>query len=156
MLQLNSRNCGQPGRSSAETNKLFVYGTLLLDDVITILIGRIPYYQHAVAPGWQVVCLPQRVYPGLVPGAGEAVGKVFTDLTASEWATLDAFEDSAYTLAAIRVLLLSKTETAALSYVWRGKHLNQPWSPADLGRDELTNYLARCCSWRQRYEQRSG
>src|SRR5689334_19569938 len=65
LLQPNSTDSGPPAQLSAETNRLFVYGTLLLDDVISALIGRIPHYQRAVAPGWQVVCLPQRVYPGL-------------------------------------------------------------------------------------------
>ena len=153
LLQANSANAGQPARLSAGTNKLFVYGTLLLDDVVNTLLGRIPHYQHAVAPGWQVVCLPQRVYPGLVPGSGEAAGKIFTDLTDSEWTTLDAFEDCVYTLATVRVLLPSKTESDALSYVWRGEHIDQPWSTTDFGRDELTNYLDRCRIWRHRYEQ---
>jgi gamma-glutamylcyclotransferase (GGCT)/AIG2-like uncharacterized protein YtfP len=66
------------------TSKLFVYGTLLLDDVISTLIGRIPYYRDATVTGWRVARLPQRVYPGLVPGQGEANGKVFTDLTETE------------------------------------------------------------------------
>jgi gamma-glutamylcyclotransferase (GGCT)/AIG2-like uncharacterized protein YtfP len=138
-----------------ETNKLFVYGTLLLDDVISAVIGRTPHYENAVAPGWQVVCLPEKVYPGLIPGQGEAVGKVFTDLTDTEWATLDAFEDPAYTLAAVRVLLSTEIEMEALSYIWRGDHIDQPWLITDFGRNELTNYLDRCRNWRQRYEQRS-
>ena len=153
LLQPNSTNSGQPARLSAATNKLFVYGTLLLDDVVRVLIGRIPDYQHAVAPGWQAVCLPQRVYPGLVPGPGEAAGKVFTDLTDTEWATLDAFEDPDYTLATVSVLLSTEVEMDALSYTWRGRHTNQPWSATDFGRDELANYLDRCRNWRQRYEQ---
>jgi gamma-glutamylcyclotransferase (GGCT)/AIG2-like uncharacterized protein YtfP len=137
----------------AETNKLFVYGTLLLDDVISAVIGRIPHHQNAVAPGWQVVRLPQRVYPGLIPGRGEAVGKVFTDLANAEWSILDAFEDSAYTLAIVSVRLTSETVTNALSYIWRGEHIDQPWSLADFGRDELIKYLDRCRSWRRRYDE---
>lgn len=148
-------NCGRQARLSAETNKLFVYGTLLLDDVVSTIIGRIPQYQHAIAVGWQVVCLPTRVYPGLIPGQGEAVGKVFTDLTDSEWTTLDAFEDPAYTLATLTVLTAAAPETGtnALSYVWKGEHIDLPWSPADFRRDELTGYLDRCRSWRRRYER---
>jgi gamma-glutamylcyclotransferase (GGCT)/AIG2-like uncharacterized protein YtfP len=118
------------------------------------LIGRIPHYEQAVAPGWQVVCLPQRVYPGLIPGQGEAVGIVFTDLTDAEWATLDAFEDPAYTLAAVRVLVSTEIDMDALAYIWRGDHIDQPWSATDFGHDELTSYLDRCRNWRQRYEQR--
>jgi gamma-glutamylcyclotransferase (GGCT)/AIG2-like uncharacterized protein YtfP len=148
---VNSTNSGQPAQSSEATNKLFAYGTLLLDDVVNTLIDRIPHYQDATAPGWRVVRLPQRVYPGLVPGRGEANGKVFTDLSDAEWTTLDAFEDPAYTLATIRVL--RPFETDAFTYIWRGEHVDQPWSTTDLGRDELADYLARCRRWRQRYEQ---
>lgn len=133
------------------TSKLFVYGTLLLDDVISTLIDRIPHYQDAMAPGWRVVSLPGRVYPGLVSSQGEATGKVFTDLTDAEWNTLDAFEDPAYALAAVRLLPL---QTDALAYIWRGDHIDQPWSTTDFDHNELTNYLDRCRRWRQRYEQR--
>ena len=149
---MNSTNSGPPDRLSEETSRLFVYGTLFLDDVVNALIGRIPHYQYAVAPGWRVVRLPQRVYPGLVPGKGEAPGKVFTDLTGTEWSTLDAFEDSAYTLAAVRVLL--PFELDALSYIWPGEHIDETWSATDFGRDELIDYLDRCRSWRHRYERR--
>lgn len=99
------------------------------------------------------MCLPTRVYPGLIPGHGEAVGKVFTDLTDSEWTTLDAFEDPAYTLATLTVLTAPETQTNALSYVWKGEHIDLAWSPADFRRDELIDYLDRCRSWRRRYEQ---
>jgi gamma-glutamylcyclotransferase (GGCT)/AIG2-like uncharacterized protein YtfP len=151
LLQTNSANSGRPVQLSAEINKLFVYGTLILDDVVSTLIDRIPRYQDATAPGWRVVSLPQRVYPGLVPGPGEVNGKVFTDLTDAEWTTLDAFEDPAYTLVAVRVLL--PLETRALAYIWRGEHINQPWSTATFGRDQLADYLDRCRRWRRRYEQ---
>ena len=128
------------------TSKLFVYGTLLLDDVVSALIDRIPHHQDATAPGWRVVRLPQKVYPGLVPGHGEATGKVFTDLTEVEWATLDAFEDPAYTLAPVRAFAPLDIDT--LAYTWRGEHVDQPWSTADFGRDERADYLNRCLLWR--------
>lgn len=95
--------------------------------------------------------LPHRVYPGLIPGQGEANGKIFTDLIDAEWTTLDAFEDPAYTLAAVRVL--RPLETDALAYIWRGEHV-APWSTADFDRDELADYLDRCRRWQRRYEQR--
>lgn len=136
------------------TGKLFVYGTLVLDDVVSTLLDRIPHYQDATAPGWRIVRLPHRVYPGLVPGQGEANGKVFTDLTDAEWTTLDAFEDPAYTLAAVRVL--PPAETDSLAYIWRNEHVDQAWSTIDFGRNELADYLDRCRRWRRHYEQRSG
>lgn len=151
--QANSTNSGQPVQSLEETSNLFVYGTLLLDDVVSTLLDRIPHYQHAKAPGWRIVRLPHKVYPGLVRGQGEVNGKVFTDLTDAEWATLDSFEDPAYTLAAVQVL--APQETDALAYIWQGKHVDQSWSTAEFKRDELADYLDRCLSWRRRYDQRS-
>ncbi|MCA1708707.1 MAG: gamma-glutamylcyclotransferase [Actinobacteria bacterium] len=135
------------------TSKLFVYGTLLVDDVVNTLIGRIPHYLVAKAPGWRIVRLPQKVYPGLVPGQGEADGKVFTDLTNAEWAILDAFEDPAYTLAAVRVL--APLGMDAFAYVWRGEHVDKPWSTVDFEGNELADYVDLCRNWRRRYDQRA-
>ncbi len=153
LLQANSTNSGQPAPSSEATSKLFVYGTLLLDDVVKTLIDRVPHCEHATAPGWQVMRLPKRIYPGLVPGAGNASGKIFTDLTDAEWKILDTFEDPAYTLTALRVM--TSFETNALAYTWQDEHTDQPWLSAEFGRDELANYVHRCRIWRRRYEQRS-
>lgn len=97
--------------------------------------------------------MPHKVYPGLVPGQGETRGKVFTDLTGAEWAILDAFEDPAYALTAVRVML--PVETEAFAYRWDGKYVNQGWSITDFSRDELADYLDRCRRWRRLYEQRS-
>jgi gamma-glutamylcyclotransferase (GGCT)/AIG2-like uncharacterized protein YtfP len=135
----------------AGTSKLFVYGTLLLDDVVNTLLDRIPRHQQATAPGWRIVRLPDKAYPGLIPGDREANGRIFTDLTNAEWATLDAFEDPAYVLAAVRVL--TPLQTDALTYIWRGEHVDQSWATADLARHELADYLDRCRSWRRRYDQ---
>lgn len=150
---MNSTNSGQQALSLEGTSKLFVYGTLVLDDVVNALIDRIPHYHDATILGWRVVRLPQRVYPGLVPSRGEATGKVFIDLTDAEWATLDAFEDPAYTLATVQVL--SPLETDSFAYVWRGDHVGEPWSTLEFKRDILADYLDRCLSWRRRYEQHS-
>ncbi|HEY6422925.1 MAG TPA: gamma-glutamylcyclotransferase family protein [Pseudonocardiaceae bacterium] len=150
--QANCTNFGQPARSSEGINSLFVYGTLVFDDVVSALLDRIPRQLEAKAPGWRIVRLPEKVYPGLVPGHGEANGKVFTDLTDAEWATLDAFEDPDYTLATVRVM--SPLETDARTYLWRGEHVDQSWSTVEFGRDDLADYLDRCLGWRRRYDQR--
>ncbi|MGH3787499.1 MAG: gamma-glutamylcyclotransferase family protein [Pseudonocardiaceae bacterium] len=151
--QANSTSSGQPALSLEGTSKLFVYGTLLLNDVVNTLLGRIPNHLDAKAPGWRIVRLPQRVYPGLVPGKSEALGKLFIDLTDAEWETLDAFEDPDYTLVGVRVL--TPLAMDALTYIWRGEYVNQPWSTTTFGRDQLADYLDRCRGWRRRYEQRS-
>ena len=148
---MNSTNSGQPALSLEGTSKLFVYGTLALDDVVNALIDRVPLYHDATVLGWRVMRLPQRAYPGLVPSSGEATGKVFTDLADAEWAILDAFEDPAYTLATVRVP--TPVEMDSLAYIWRGDHVGEPWSILEFKRDILADYLDRCRRWRQRYDQ---
>ncbi|MGH7746105.1 MAG: gamma-glutamylcyclotransferase family protein, partial [Candidatus Dormibacteria bacterium] len=145
--QANSTNSGQPDRSSEGINRLFVYGTLVFEDVISALLDRIPHQLDAKAPGWRIVRLPEKVYPGLIPGHDEATGKVLTDLTDAEWATLDAFEDPDYALATVRVMI--PLETDVLTYIWRGEHVDQPWSTVEFGRNDLADYLDRCLRWRR-------
>jgi gamma-glutamylcyclotransferase (GGCT)/AIG2-like uncharacterized protein YtfP len=148
--QANSTNSGQTDQLSGGTSKLFVYGTLLLDDIVKSLIDRVPHHNQAIAHGWRIVCLPQKIYPGLVPGDGGATGKLFIDLTNTEWALLDAFEDPDYRLTPLTVS--TPLETNALAYVWQGEHTNQPWARAKFESQDLTDYLNRCRTWRHRYE----
>lgn len=96
------------------------------------------------------MCLPRRVYPGLIPGDGKARGKVFTDLTDTEWEILDAFEDPAYTLTPLRVMTF--LETDALAYTWRGEHTDQLWVCTEFGHHDLADYLNRCRTWRRHYD----
>ena len=129
---------------------MFVYGTLVLDQVIRILIDRVPAHEPATAHGWRVVRLPDRPYPGLVSDDGQAHGRLYTDLTASEWATLDAFEDPIYVLTTI---VISPGARPALAYIWPNEHLPSAWTLDDFNATNLTPYLERCAAWRERYQQ---
>ncbi|MGH2775282.1 MAG: gamma-glutamylcyclotransferase family protein [Actinomycetota bacterium] len=151
LSQANSAHSGQPVRPSAATNDLFVYGTLALDQVISTLIDRVPAHEPVTAQGWRVARLPDRPYPGLVPDHGQASGRLYTDLTDTEWATLDAFEDPTYTLIAIEVL---PGPRPALAYTWPDEHLPGAWTLDGFSATDLTLYLERCGVWRQRYEQK--
>lgn len=129
---------------------MFVYGTLVIDQVIRTLIDRVPAHEPVTAHGWRVARLPDRPYPGLVPDGGQAPGRLYTDLTPREWATLDAFEDPTYTLTTIDV---HPGPRSALAYIWPAEHHRTLWSLDDFSATGLTHYLERCAAWRQRYEQ---
>ena len=45
---------------------LFAYGTLRFDEVLAVLLDRLPCRSTAAAAGWRVAALAGRVYPGLV------------------------------------------------------------------------------------------
>lgn len=146
---MSSAHSGQPGRPSATTSDLFVYGTLVLDQVISTLIDRVPTYEPVTAQGWRVASVPNRPYPGLVPDSGQVSGRLYTGLTHGEWATLDAFEDPTYTLTIIEVL---PGPRPALAYIWLDEHLPGAWNLHNFSTTDLARYLERCGAWRKRYE----
>jgi len=151
LIHENSTNFGQLGQSSEEAGKLLFTkhsSSTSSSAPLSIAYRTVKMRLRRVA-GWHFY----RKGSGVGSRSGEAKGKVFTDLTDTEWAILDAFEDSAYTHAAVRVML--PVEAEAFAYIWDGKHVDQAWSIAGFGRDELADYLDRCRRWRRLYEQRS-
>ncbi len=149
LSRVSSNSSGRPDRGSAGTPELFVYGTLGLDAVVKRLIDRVPANEPVTAPGWRAARLPEKPYPGLVADEStSAPGRVFTDLTADEWVTLDAFEDPTYTL---RPLVLSSGR-CGLAYVWPEVALPETWATTSLDDKELVEYLERVRAWRDRYE----
>lgn len=133
----------------AGTPELFVYGTLGLEAVVECLIDRVPASEPVTAPGWRVARLPDKPYPGLVADESAAApGRVFTDLVADEWATLDAFEDPVYTLTPVAL----SDGRRGLAYVWPKEALPETWTVQSLDEDGLAAYLRRVRTWRDRYE----
>jgi gamma-glutamylcyclotransferase (GGCT)/AIG2-like uncharacterized protein YtfP len=119
--------------------------------VLRTLLDRVPNTTPATVTGWRVAALRERVYPVLVPAATTANGLVLTDLSRTEWHTLDAFEDPLYTLQQLRLndghhawAYVTELDPAALPHDWDINHFTN---------DELAPYIERCRRWRQRYEQ---
>jgi gamma-glutamylcyclotransferase (GGCT)/AIG2-like uncharacterized protein YtfP len=140
---------GQPGRLSVGPDALFVYGSLLFPEVLQALLGRVPNRLPASAPGWRVVALPGRVYPGLIRGPTTATGLLIIDLAPQEWRILDAFEDELYQL---RCLSLSNGRTG-WAYVSEG--VTQPsaddWDATLFNNRDLGAYVEGCIAWRTQY-----
>jgi len=127
---------------------LFVYGTLLFPDVLTVLLGRVPARSPAVADGWRAAALPGRVYPGLVPDpVRRATGLVIGGLTAADIALLDAYEEDDYRLADITLA----DGTSCPTYVWRRDVLADDWNPRWFADTHLAEYAAHCRRWRAGY-----
>ncbi|MFD4022367.1 gamma-glutamylcyclotransferase family protein [Streptomyces sp. NPDC058576] len=133
---------GRGDRIAPDAAILFVYGTLQFDAVLEALVGRIPKQVPASAPGWRAASLEGRVYPGLVAAPGSvAPGVLFTDLSRTEWAILDAFEDDRYDL---REVALASGERG-LAYVWPdGEVLEEDWDAEQFRARHLGEYAARC------------
>lgn len=124
---------------------LFAYGTLMLDPVLTILIGRVPSWSLRIAHDWRAASLPGRSYPGLVRAPGSLVtGREYHDLSHQEWIIIDKFEDSEYMLAEI----IRRREGSVFSYVWPGAVEPTDWSISSFREHKMETYLAQCTKWR--------
>ena len=151
LVQASFNSSGRTGQPSAETASLFAYGTLTIDEVIAVLLDRVPTHYMAEAAGWRAVRLPERMYPGLVWSNHQvACGRVYTGLTVEEWLTLDDFEDPAYQLRRVEVF---PSATFPLAYVWPTVHDNTPWRVNDLSQQQLAEYLDLCSRWRLRHRR---
>eukprot|EP00898_Chlorokybus_atmophyticus_P000564 jgi/Chlat1/1508/Chrsp12S02077 len=73
---------------------VFVYGTLLAEEVVSVLIGRTPPQRVATVANYHRYGLRGRVYPAVVPKLGASV---LFGVTPRELRVFDAFEDVEYT-----------------------------------------------------------
>ncbi len=129
---------------------LFVYGSLQFPEVLFALIDRVPDHEPVAAEGWRVTTLPERVYPGLVPGNGTAHGYLLTGLTRKEWEVLDAFEDPVYELT--RVDLTDGRHGWTYACNPEAQVGPDDWSAEYFEAHHLPTYIERCTAWRQRHE----
>ncbi|XP_038885505.1 AIG2-like protein D isoform X2 [Benincasa hispida] len=105
---------------SHSLHNVFVYGSLLADDVVRVLLKRIPQSSSAVLHGYQRFSVRGRVYPAILPVENKRItGKVLFGITNPEMDILDMFEDVEYEKNVVEVSLVDGSEKlAALTYVW--------------------------------------
>ncbi|XP_071730486.1 AIG2-like protein D isoform X2 [Rutidosis leptorrhynchoides] len=110
------------GNANGVNNKhnVFVYGSLLADDVVRVLLHRVPQNSPAVLHGYHRFSVKGRVYPAILPVENKKVtGRVFLDITPPELDILDKFEDFEYEKRLVDVTLLDTTDFLnAYTYVW--------------------------------------
>ncbi|KAA0065013.1 AIG2-like protein [Cucumis melo var. makuwa] len=125
-----------PAPDSDQSNSLhnvFVYGTLLSDDVLRVLLKRIPQSSSAVLHGYQRFSIRGRLYPAILPVADKRVtGKVLFDITKPELDILDRLEADEYERRVIEISLVDGSKKLpSLAYVWRNNvdpNLYGEWS----------------------------
>ena len=123
-------------------------------EVLTALLDRVPAMQPATAVGWIIGRLGDEPYPGITPASrsSHVDGFVLTDLTPSEWALVDAFENPFYALLPIEL----DSSPPAWAYVAPATvALAKHWDAGEFRRAHLGEYLTRCARWRERYEPRT-
>mmetsp|Transcript_9529 Transcript_9529/g.15621 ORF Transcript_9529/g.15621 Transcript_9529/m.15621 type:complete len:184 (-) Transcript_9529:352-903(-) len=83
---------------------VFVYGSLLAEEVLEALLGHVPELRPAALMEYQRYRIRNRVYPAITgkPG-GRVLGKLMLDLTTAEEELLDVFEGEEYVKVSVTV-----------------------------------------------------
>ncbi|CBI20800.3 unnamed protein product, partial [Vitis vinifera] len=112
--------------SSAPQNlhAVFVYGSLLADEVVAVLLNRVPQSSAAVLHNFHRFSIKGRVYPAILPVENKKVtGRVLLGVTDPELNILDTFEDVEYDRRTVEVSLMDGPEKLqAKTYVWRNSN----------------------------------
>ncbi|KAL5782858.1 hypothetical protein ACOSP7_007887 [Xanthoceras sorbifolium] len=115
---------GSAAVGNANLHNVFVYGSLLADDVVRVLLKRVPESSMAVLNNYRRFSIKGRVYPAILPVLNTTVtGKVLFGITDPELDILDVFEDVEYQRTTVDVSLMeSADKLQAHAYVWSDKN----------------------------------
>ncbi|KAI9393743.1 hypothetical protein POPTR_006G278900v4 [Populus trichocarpa] len=95
-----------------QVHNVFVYGSLLADDVVRALLSRIPQSSPAILNGYHRFSIKGRVYPAILPVENKKVsGKVLHGITDPELYILDEYEDVEYERVTVDVSLMEWKRT---------------------------------------------
>lgn len=138
------------------SQKVFVYGTLMTNEVLSTLLGVLPIKDVAVLYGYRRLCVADRVYPGIVEDPDSLIVGQILHVSPSQLSLLNYFEDDDYSLTQVTVTLTyDEVVTSALCYVWKDefRHLLQDkeWDQQIFLRDHLPSYLKMCTEVRCQY-----
>ncbi|XP_009788727.1 AIG2-like protein D [Nicotiana tabacum] len=99
---------------------VFVYGSLLADDVVRALLKRVPPSCPAILHNFHRFSIRGCVYPAILPVENKKVnGKVLSGITVPELDILDKFEDVEYERRTVDVSLTDSSDTLLVeAYIW--------------------------------------
>ncbi|CAF2279207.1 hypothetical protein HID58_015487 [Brassica napus] len=104
-------------------HSVFVYGSLMADDVVRLLLNRVPPTSPGILPDFHRFSIKGRVYPAILPAQADKVsGKVLFGITDDELYILDEFEDIEYERDNVNVFLTDSSEKLETkAYIWANK-----------------------------------
>ncbi|CAB4266548.1 unnamed protein product [Prunus armeniaca] len=108
---------------SQSLHKVFVYGSLMAEDVCRVLLNRVPQSSPAILKGYHRYSIKGRVYPAILPVENDKVtGKLLLGITDPELHILDEFEDVEYERNTVEVSLVDSSDNLLVqAYVWSNK-----------------------------------
>ncbi|XP_078439135.1 AIG2-like protein D [Wolffia australiana] len=115
---------------------VFIYGSLLDNEILNALLKRVPLSSPAILHGYNRFSVEGCSYPAIIPiGSKKVEGKVLLEINDDELNLLDAFEDFEYERRDVEVSAVGYPGTLhASTYVWVEKNdprLQNDWDLND-------------------------
>lgn len=108
--------------------RLFVYGTLLDDEILHRVIGSVPPGEPATLNGYRRMRMLDRPYPVIRPSPNAKVsGRILHGLTNRQMRQIDRYEGREYRRKRVRVSLLDGSHHNAWTYVGAARG-GESWS----------------------------
>ncbi|BDA40600.1 AIG2-like protein D [Coccomyxa sp. Obi] len=138
-------------------SNVFVYGTLMSEEVVMTLIKRAPKQQPARIRGYRRHRIKGFIFPAIIPAteSDEVNGLVLYDLSEKEMEVFDEFEGEEYYKADAVPILDDGTQVEASVYVWQdsARHLLYgSWDYQEWRSKHLADYVKMCASFQEELE----
>ncbi|PUZ59229.1 hypothetical protein GQ55_4G023600 [Panicum hallii var. hallii] len=133
--------------AKAGAHSVFVYGSLMADEVVRAILKRVPPAAPALLPNYHRFNIKGRIYPAILPVESKKVeGMVIMGVTDEELQVLDAFEDVEYTRTRVEISLADSSEKMlADTYVWsdaEDSNLYGEWDFEEWKKLHMKDFLA--------------
>lgn len=127
-------------------NSIFVYGTLLNNEILERLLGFLPIKSDAILYSYKRLQILGEVYPAIRPSKEDYVeGAVLSDLSKEHMLILDEYESIEYERESVAVQLPNGERTYCDTYVYKPEYYWQlsekPWSNNEFRKKHLKEYL---------------
>jgi len=105
---------------------LFVYGTLMCEDIMQEVSGCLPEHRRGVLEGYTRFRVRDHVYPGLLQREGNRVeGVVYLNVPASAYKRLDRFEAEMYIRRNVSITIDGVGRLTAETYIVRPEYVDR-------------------------------
>lgn len=127
---------------------IFVYGSLMFDDIWNRVVKRHYEKQKAVLPGYRRLSVKGENYPGLVKSFNSSVeGVIYFAVTAQDIKRLDKFEGRYYRKIPVTVVCEDGREHNAKAYVFNRRYRRRlsgsPWDPLRFQAQQLSRFITK-------------
>ncbi|CAI0438817.1 unnamed protein product [Linum tenue] len=143
--------------AAMDAHMVFVYGSLMADEVVHVLLNRVPQSSSAILNNYHRCGIKGRVYPAIIPMEDKSVeGRVLCEITQPELEILDTFEAVEYERHTVEVSLPEEQKVQVNAYVWGNKddpELYGEWDFEEWKKSHMSDFVKMTAEFMEEVQQ---